>query len=81
MDALAEELSDEEIADNLCVSGESVRTHRVNIRAKLQVKLRSQALVFAVCRRPLHPTPLEPRETTYWRDGTICISGSHLKRN
>ena len=48
LDALAEGLSDKEIADKLYVSTETVRTHMVNILAKLGVNSRLQALVFAV---------------------------------
>jgi DNA-binding NarL/FixJ family response regulator len=48
LDALAEGLSDKEIAEKLFVSTETVRTHMVNILAKLGVNSRLQALVFAV---------------------------------
>jgi DNA-binding NarL/FixJ family response regulator len=48
LDALAEGLSDKEIAEKLVVSTETVRTHMVNILAKLGVNSRLQALVFAI---------------------------------
>jgi DNA-binding NarL/FixJ family response regulator len=48
LNTLAEGLSDKEIAEKLFVSTETVRTHMVNILAKLGVNSRLQALVFAV---------------------------------
>jgi DNA-binding NarL/FixJ family response regulator len=48
LNELAEGLSDKEIAEKLYVSTETVRTHMVNILAKLGVNSRLQALVFAV---------------------------------
>jgi DNA-binding NarL/FixJ family response regulator len=48
LNALAEGLGDKEIAEKLYVSTETVRTHMVNILAKLGVNSRLQALVFAV---------------------------------
>jgi DNA-binding NarL/FixJ family response regulator len=48
MQALAEGLSDREIADRLHISAETVRTHMGNILGKLRVESRLQALVFAV---------------------------------
>ena len=46
--ALADGLSDREIADRLRVRGETVRTHLVNLLRKLGVDSRLQAVVFAV---------------------------------
>jgi DNA-binding NarL/FixJ family response regulator len=46
--ALAQGLSDRQIADRLHVSHETVRTHMVNVLGKLGVSSRLQALVFAV---------------------------------
>ncbi len=46
--ALGEGLSDKQIGERLNVSTETVRTHMVNILAKLDVDSRLQALVFAV---------------------------------
>jgi len=46
--ALAEGLSDKEIARRLHVGGGTVHTHVTNILAKLEVSSRLQALVFAV---------------------------------
>lgn len=46
--ALAEGLSDREIAGRLQVSNRTVRTHMVNILAKLELNSRLQALVFAL---------------------------------
>ena len=46
--ALAEGLSDREIGARLHVSTETVRTHMVNLLAKLGVDSRLQALLFAV---------------------------------
>ncbi len=48
LEALGEGLSDKQIGDCLNVSTETVRTHMVNILAKLGVDSRLQALVFAV---------------------------------
>jgi DNA-binding NarL/FixJ family response regulator len=48
LQALAEGLSDKEIAQRLHVSAETVRTHMVNILSKLHVDSRLQALVFAI---------------------------------
>jgi DNA-binding NarL/FixJ family response regulator len=48
LNALAEGLSDKEIAEKLSVSTQTARTHMVNILAKLGVNSRLQALVFAV---------------------------------
>ena len=48
LNQLADGLSDREIAEKLFVSTETVRTHMVNILAKLGVSSRLQALVFAV---------------------------------
>lgn len=45
---LAEGLTDREIGDRLHVSGETVRTHMVNLLRKLDVDSRLQALVFAI---------------------------------
>jgi DNA-binding NarL/FixJ family response regulator len=45
---LAEGLTDNEIATRLSVSGETVRTHMVNLLRKLEVDSRLQALVFAI---------------------------------
>jgi RNA polymerase sigma factor (sigma-70 family) len=45
---LAEGLTDNEIAARLHVSGETVRTHMVNLLRKLNVDSRLQALVFAI---------------------------------
>jgi DNA-binding NarL/FixJ family response regulator len=46
--ALGDGLSDREIAERLCISTETVRTHFVNILGKLGLNSRLQALVFAV---------------------------------
>lgn len=46
--ALAEGLTDKEIAERLHVSTQTVRTHMVNILSKLGVNSRLQALVFAI---------------------------------
>ena len=46
--SLARGLSDKEIAAQLHVSTETVRTHMVNILSKLEVESRLQALVFAL---------------------------------
>jgi DNA-binding NarL/FixJ family response regulator len=46
--SLARGLSDKEIAGQLHVSTETVRTHMVNILSKLEVESRLQALVFAL---------------------------------
>lgn len=48
LQALGRGLSDKEIAQDLGVSTETVRTHMVNILSKLEVDSRLQALVFAV---------------------------------
>ncbi|MGI8825102.1 MAG: LuxR C-terminal-related transcriptional regulator [Chloroflexota bacterium] len=48
LDALAEGLTDKQIAQRLFVGHETVRTHMVNILGKLGVNTRLQALVFAV---------------------------------
>lgn len=48
LQALAEGLSDKEIAQQLFISTETVRTHMVNILGKLGVESRLQALVFAL---------------------------------
>jgi RNA polymerase sigma factor (sigma-70 family) len=48
LQALSEGLSDKEIAEQLHVSSETVRTHMVHILGKLGVESRLQALVFAV---------------------------------
>lgn len=48
LQALATGASDKEIAQELHVSTETVRTHMVNILGKLDVSSRLQALVFAV---------------------------------
>lgn len=48
LQALAAGLSDREIAAQLSISPETVRTHMVNILAKLDVESRLAALVFAV---------------------------------
>ena len=48
LQALADGLNDKEIARRLSISTETVRTHMVNILAKLNVDSRLQALVFAV---------------------------------
>lgn len=48
LQALGRGLSDKEIAQELGVSTETVRTHMVNILGKLEVDSRLQALVFAV---------------------------------
>jgi RNA polymerase sigma factor (sigma-70 family) len=45
---LAEGLADNEIASRLNVSGETVRTHMVNLLRKLNADSRLQALVFAI---------------------------------
>jgi DNA-binding NarL/FixJ family response regulator len=46
--SLAEGLSDRELAQNLHVNVDTVQTHMGNIRSKLEVASRLQALVFAV---------------------------------
>jgi RNA polymerase sigma factor (sigma-70 family) len=46
--ALAQGLSDKEIAQNLHVGRETVHTHMVNLMGKLGVESRLQALVFAI---------------------------------
>ncbi len=46
--ALAEGLSDREIARRLFVSKETVHTHMVNLMGKLGVESRMQALIFAI---------------------------------
>ena len=46
--ALAQGLSDKEIAQQLHVGRETVHTHMVNLMGKLEVESRLQALVFAV---------------------------------
>ncbi len=48
LQALAYGLNDREIAERLHVSDRTVRTHMVNILAKLKLDSRLQALVFAV---------------------------------
>ena len=48
LQALADGLNDKEIGRRLHISTETVRTHMVNILAKLNVDSRLQALVFAV---------------------------------
>jgi RNA polymerase sigma factor (sigma-70 family) len=48
LQALAEGLSDRTIAERLNVQPETVRTHMVNLLAKLEADSRLQALVFAV---------------------------------
>ena len=48
LEAVAEGLSDKEIALKLSVSHETVRTHMVNILGKLGVDSRLQALLMAV---------------------------------
>ncbi|HUZ00234.1 MAG TPA: response regulator transcription factor [Thermomicrobiaceae bacterium] len=48
LEALASGLSDREISTRLSISSETVRTHMVNILAKLGVESRLAALVFAV---------------------------------
>jgi RNA polymerase sigma factor (sigma-70 family) len=48
LQALGRGLSDKEMAQELGVSTETVRTHMVNILSKLEVDSRLQALVFAV---------------------------------
>jgi DNA-binding NarL/FixJ family response regulator len=48
LQALASGLTDREIANQLIVSTETVRTHMVNVLHKLEVDSRLQALVFAV---------------------------------
>jgi len=48
LQALAAGLSDREIAHQLLVSTETVRTHMVNLLHKLEVDSRLKALVFAV---------------------------------
>ena len=48
LQALAAGLSDREIAHQLLVSIETVRTHMVNVLHKLEVDSRARALVFAV---------------------------------
>ena len=48
LSALALGLNDRQIADRLSISPETVRTHMVNILAKLEVDSRLAALVFAV---------------------------------
>ncbi len=48
LQALANGLSDKELAQNLHVDVDTVQTHMGNIRSKLEVASRLQALVFAV---------------------------------
>jgi DNA-binding NarL/FixJ family response regulator len=48
LQALADGLSDKEIAERLTVSTKTVRSHMVNILRKLEVDSRLQALLFAV---------------------------------
>jgi len=48
LQALAAGQSDKEIADQLGISGETARTHMVNILGKLGVESRLQALIYAV---------------------------------
>lgn len=48
LQALAEGLSDKEIADRLHVRSDTVRTHMTSIMGKLNVKSRLQALLFAL---------------------------------
>ncbi len=48
LQSLAEGLSDRELARNLHVNVDTVQTHMGNIRSKLEVASRLQALVFAV---------------------------------
>lgn len=48
LQVLATGLNDKDIAQCLSISTETVRTHMVNILAKLEVESRLQALVFAV---------------------------------
>ncbi|CAN5129580.1 response regulator transcription factor [soil metagenome] len=48
LQALAEGLTDKDIARSLFISSETVRTHMVNILSKLGVDSRLQALVFAI---------------------------------
>jgi RNA polymerase sigma factor (sigma-70 family) len=45
---LTDGLTDKEIADRLCVSSETIRTHMVNLLHKLGAESRLQALVFAI---------------------------------
>jgi DNA-binding NarL/FixJ family response regulator len=48
LQALAEGLSDKEIAQRLHIGFETVRTHMVSILSKLRVESRLQALIFAI---------------------------------
>ncbi len=48
LQALADGLSDKEIAERLHVSAKTVRAHMVSLLAKLRVESRLQALVFAL---------------------------------
>ena len=54
LQVLAEGLTDKDIAQRLFISPETVRTHMVNILAKLGVESRLQALVFAIRHRAVN---------------------------
>lgn len=48
LQALADGLSDRDIAERLYVSSDTVRRHMTNLLTKLEVDSRLQALVFAI---------------------------------